>query len=189
MEIPDKPPKNVPVRRAMPILGNALNAEVRELDTKYFNQVGKFREDAEKLRQQLESKGGLSMYSQLQPWIRPEFVNLLEQRIDVLSTFLMTVGDKQEQQERCCQGVVKSVLKDSRQPFVIVNQDGMPDVKGWEDSRESAQQLLPSLYNKDKEGAWRMDVNVELCEAYESDNDDCDIHEDESNSDDNFPTV
>ena len=49
MEIPDKPPENVPERRAMPILGNALTAEVMELDTKYFNQVGKFMEDAEKL--------------------------------------------------------------------------------------------------------------------------------------------
>ena len=37
MEIPDKPPASVPERRAMPILGNALTAEVRELDTKYFN--------------------------------------------------------------------------------------------------------------------------------------------------------
>ena len=67
MEIPDKPPEIVPERRVMPILGNALTAEVRELDTKYFNQGGKFREDAEKLRQELESKGEGSMYSQLQP--------------------------------------------------------------------------------------------------------------------------
>ena len=95
MEIPDKPPENVPERRAMPILGNALTAEVRELDTKYFNKVGKFREDAEKLRQELDSKGDGSMYSQLQLRIRPELVNLLEQRIDALSTFLVTVGDKQ----------------------------------------------------------------------------------------------
>ena len=86
----------------MPILGNALTAEVRELDTKYFNQVGKFREDSEKLRQELESKGQGIMYSQLQPWIRPELVNILEQHIDVLSTFLVTVGDKQEDQERSC---------------------------------------------------------------------------------------
>ena len=68
---------------------------------------------------------------------------------------------------------------------MIVNWDGMPDVKGWEDSRESAQRLLPILYNKDKQGAWRMDVNVELCEAYDSDNDDCDGYDDESSSDDN----
>ena len=98
----------------------------------------------------------------------------------------MTVGDKQEEQERWCQGVVKLVLKYSRQPFVIVNWYGMPDVKGWEDSRESAQGLLSSMYNKYKEGAWSIDVNVELCEAYDSDNDDCDGSEDESNSDDNF---
>ena len=50
MEIPDKPPENIPKMRAVPILGNALTAEVRELDTKYFNQVGKFMEDTEKLR-------------------------------------------------------------------------------------------------------------------------------------------
>ena len=34
MDIPDKPPTNVPERRSMPILGNALTAEVRESDTK-----------------------------------------------------------------------------------------------------------------------------------------------------------
>ena len=61
----------------------------------------------------------------------------------------------------------------------------MPDVKGWEDSRESAQRLLPSLYNKDKEGAWRMDVNVELCEDYDSENDDCDGSDDERSSAEN----
>ena len=52
MEVLDKPPENVPERRAMPIRGNAFTAEVRELDTKYFNQVFKFKEDAEKLRQE-----------------------------------------------------------------------------------------------------------------------------------------
>ena len=46
----------------MPIIGNTLTAEVRELDTKYFNQVGKFRDDDEKLHQELESKGVGSMY-------------------------------------------------------------------------------------------------------------------------------
>ena len=34
MEIPDKPPENVPERRAMPILGNALTAKVREKEYK-----------------------------------------------------------------------------------------------------------------------------------------------------------
>ena len=61
MEILDKPPASVPERRqwqllAMAIIGNALTVEVRELDTKYFNQVGKFSKDNEKLRQELESK-------------------------------------------------------------------------------------------------------------------------------------
>ena len=77
MEIQDKSPANVPGRRAIPILGYALTAEVRELDTQYFNLVGKFREYDEKLRQELESKGEGSMYSQFQPWVRPKLVNLL----------------------------------------------------------------------------------------------------------------
>ena len=103
----------------------------------------------------------------------------------MLSKFLVTVADKQEEQDRWCQSVVKSVINYLRQPFVIFNWDGMPDVKGWEDSRESSQRLLPSLYIKDKEGAWRMDVNVELCEAYDSENDDCDVSDDASSSADN----
>ena len=185
MEIPEKPPSIVPERRAIPIIGNALTAEVRELDTNYFNQVDKFREDSEKLQQELESKGEGSMYSQLQPCIRPELVHLLEQRIDMLSTSLVTVGDKQKEQERWCQGVVKQVLKDSRRLFVIVNWGGIPDGKGQEDSRESDQLILPSLYKKDKKGVWSMDVNVELCEAHDSDNDDCDGSDDESSSDEN----
>ena len=59
-------------------------------------------------------------------------VNILEQRIDVLSTCLVNVGDKQEDQERWGHSVVKSVLNNSRQTFFIVNLDGMPGVKGWE---------------------------------------------------------
>ena len=68
---------------------------------------------------------------------------------------------------------------------MIVNWDGMPDIKGWEDRRESTQRLFPIHYNQYKEGAWRMYVNVELCEAYDSENYDCDSSDDESSSDDN----
>ena len=50
MEIPDKPSANVPERRVISIPGNAFTAEVREFDTKYFNKVGKFREDADKIQ-------------------------------------------------------------------------------------------------------------------------------------------
>ena len=80
---------------------------------------------------------------------------------------------------------MKSVLRYSRQPLVIVNWGGMTNVEGWEDRRESAQQLFPSLYNKEKEGAQRMDVDVELCEAYDSDNNGCDGSNNESSSDEN----
>ena len=106
MEIPDNPPESVPVSREMPILGNALTEEVRELDKNYFNKVGKFRGYADKLRHELESKGEGSMNSQLQPWIKTELVNLLEHLIDVLSKFLVTVGKKRgsgEMVSGCCE--------------------------------------------------------------------------------------
>ena len=69
----------------------------------------------------------------MQPWISPESVNLLGNRIDVLSVFFVTVRDKQEEQDRWCQVVVKSVLKYLRQPLVIVNWDVMPYIEVWED--------------------------------------------------------
>ena len=61
----------------------------------------------------------------------------------------------------------------------------MPDIKCWEDSRESAQQLLPSIYNKDKEEAWKVGVNVERFEAYDSYNYYCEDSDYESSSEDN----
>ena len=66
MEIPDNTLASVSERREMPILGNDFTVEARELDTKYFNQVGKFKEYAEKLQQELESKEEGIMFSQFQ---------------------------------------------------------------------------------------------------------------------------
>ena len=44
----------------------------------------------------------------------------------------------------------------------------MPDVKGKENlSDETPQVLLPRKWNKDVEGAWRMDINVGFVENTE----------------------
>ena len=75
---------------------------------------------------------------------------------------------------------MKSVVDNAREPTVVVEWDGMPDVTGWENKSESVQVLRRHLWNKDKEGAWRMDIGVEPCEAYESDSDsDCDSTSDD----------
>ena len=57
MVILDKPSASVPKRRAIPNPENDLTVEVRELNKKYFNQISKFREDAEKLRKGVGVKG------------------------------------------------------------------------------------------------------------------------------------
>jgi hypothetical protein len=46
-------------------------------------------------------------------------------------------------------------------PTVVVRLDPMLDVEGKENSIEETQQELPPCkWNKDVEGAWRMDINV-----------------------------
>ena len=64
------------------------------MDQKYFRKEITFRQDAEKLRKELEDKGEGSMYSLMQPWVIPELVELVEERIDVLSSFDVVVGDR-----------------------------------------------------------------------------------------------
>ena len=93
----------------------------------------------------------------------PELVELVEERIDVLSSFDIVVDNRKATPLRWCQGLVKSVVEDTREPTVVVEWDGMSDVEGWEEKRESTQVLKRHLWNKDKEGAWRMDIKVDLC--------------------------
>ncbi len=53
-------------------------------------------------------------------------------------------------------------------PTVVVRWDPMPDVKGKEDLSDETQQVLPPRkWNKDVEGAWRMDINVRFVENTE----------------------
>ncbi len=174
-------PKRVEMRK----LGEEWTDEVKRLDRKYFCKESKFREDAEVLRKELEAKGEGSMYSMMQPWLVPELVNIVGDRIDVLSSFDVVVDSAKVTSLRWCQGLVKSVVEDAREPSVVVEWDGMPDVTGWENKCDGVQILKHHLWNKDKEGAWRMDIDVEPCEAYESDSDsDNDSSSDDDNSSD-----
>ena len=46
-------------------------------------------------------------------------------------------------------------------PVVNVKWDGLPYVQGWEKGGEHEQPLKNHLYNKNKDGAWRIDVGIE----------------------------
>ncbi len=57
------------------------------------------------------------------------------------------------------------VLTEKAKPTVVVCWDPMPDVEGKEDLSDETEQVLPPCkWNKDVEGAWRMDINVRIVE-------------------------
>ena len=62
-------------------------------------------------------------------------------------------------------GEVIKILMEKTKPTVVVRWDPMPDVDGKENSIEETQQELPQRkWNKDVEGAWRLDINVGFVE-------------------------
>ena len=64
MTPPTKPPTHLPTRKETAIVGT-LTDEVKSLDAKYFSEVSKFEEDAERLRKEQEGKGEGSIYAAL----------------------------------------------------------------------------------------------------------------------------
>ena len=57
------------------------------------------------------------------------------------------------------------VLTEKAKPTVVVHWDPMPDVEGKENLSDETQQVLPPRkWNKELEGAWRMDINVGIVE-------------------------
>jgi hypothetical protein len=85
MEIPDKPPVDLPQHRHLPIFGT-LTGKKRMLDRKSLESEGKIREAATKLPLEKEARGDESgMYAYLQP---PEMPSLDE----LVGDELMCVG-------------------------------------------------------------------------------------------------
>jgi len=117
--IPDEPSPNVvPQRINLPVLGTQTE-EVLELDRKYLANEDEFKKKAQTLGNERELKGEGSIYSSMQPFVRPEISDLMNERIDVLSEFKML--GKEESELRWCQGEVMHVYEKNRcQWFVCV---------------------------------------------------------------------
>jgi len=56
---------------------------------------------------------------------------------------------------------------DCKKPTVRVLWDEIPDRTGWETSQETDVIPLPTKWNKNKEGAWRMDLPVDIEDTYD----------------------
>jgi hypothetical protein len=181
MEIPDKPPVDLPQRCPLPILGT-LTDEVRQLDMRYFESEERIREVAKKLRLEREARGEESgMYAYLQPPEMPTLDELMGERIDVCWPYIVGDNKKKSEQEyeyRGCQGkVIEKVIKVP--PTVKVLWDAMPDLE--EDSSTSNQVLPPNEWKKKHKFGWRMDIDVELFENYHDTVDNNDDAEDSMN--------
>ena len=162
-EIPIEPVPNVPQRVNLPILGTQTEC-AKELDRKYMTDDDKFKRSARKIQKRRETKGEGSIYASMQPFARPALCDLVNERIDYLSAF--QIAGQREPELRWCQGGVIAVL-DRKKPTVRVLWDEMPDCTGWETSQETDVILLPTKWNKNKEGAWRMDLPVDIEDTYD----------------------
>ena len=105
--------------------------------------------------------------------------DLIGKRIDVLCSVEL---DDNAQALKWCQGKVLSVIADNK---VEVEWDPAPDIEGCEESMVGEQVLLPSKWNKDKkDGAWRMDVDIDIEDTMDDESEDESEVEVEFESDD-----
>ena len=138
---------------------------VKTLDKNNIKDKDKFKERANKIRKEREEHGVGSLYSEMQPRVRPEInQDFVGQRIDMLFIFdiLDAVGDKPVQGVRWCQGKVTKVftVKDKKKPMVEVAWD---EVQESIDGHDKTNVILhANKWRKECEGAWRMDINIDM---------------------------
>jgi len=139
---------------------------------------GDFEKRASKMQCRREVTGESSIYSRMQPFDRPEIAALHHKRIDYLFTF----NEGKSDEELCwCQGEVTEVNMNPKKPnTVVVRWDPVPGTDTYTDYHNSTVDLLPTFWNKDKDWAWRLDIDVDLLTT--TDNESDDESEDESES-------
>ena len=148
---------------------------VKTLDKDNIKDKDKFKERANKIRKEREEHGVGSLYSEMQPRVRPEInQDFVGQRIDVLFIFdiLDAVGDEPDQGLRWCQGKVTKVftIKDKKKPMVEVAWD---EVQESIDGQSKTNVILhANKWRKECEGAWRMDINIDREDGNDNDNQD-----------------
>ena len=164
LDIPISPTPNVTRRKDVGIVGKQIDF-VRTLDEKYLSGESEFKQKAEAIRQQKEESGDWNIYKRMQPFTKPELEDLLDRRIDV--NFKLNVAG--EPVLKWCQGEVIEVYSDRAKPTVRVLWDPTPDIEGSEETSESDQILLPGKWNRDVDGAWRMDVDIAIGDEDDAD--------------------
>ena len=170
-EVPLEPRIELPQRRNDASLGSRTE-EAEQLDEKFNKKSASIRVEVEKMRRAREARGEGCIYREMQPLVKPDMIDLLSRRIDVLFPFEVDSDDDgKDTVLRWCQGLVLKVYETSSKPLVSVEWDAMTDVDGSENSTISDVILLPTKWKKDVAMAWRMDVEGD---ADDGDVSDCD---------------
>ena len=175
--VPIEPKPIAPKRKGEGVLGTRI-ALVDELDKKYSGNNVDLKRNAAAVCRIRGDTGEESAYSHLQPFYIPSTSDLMSTRIYVLFDLQLEGGGSAL---RWCQGEVVHIYENKQKPTVRVAWDACPDIEGSENGHVSDQQLLPTKFNKNMKGAWRMDVDVVLHNvANDVANNDIDVDEESS---------
>ena len=165
--IPNRPPVSLPHRMNLPQLGTQTS-DVKELDVVQEETSIDFDENARKVRLDRESKGHGDRYSELQPTTMPKIDNkFIGTRLDVCFKFLLDSGGEELS---WCQGKVVDISNGNNMLYPNARSRCYKEgeavevlwdaIDGISDMYKSIQQLQKTKWNKQCEGAWRLDVNV-----------------------------
>ncbi len=113
----------------------------------------------------------------MQPFNQPELSNLKGKRIHVLSSFDIDIK-KGIKELLWCQGEV-DVVQGVHDPTVRVKWDAQEDADGYDASTITDRKLVPSKWRNDKEGAWRMDIEIDVESDIDNESEDEDKVEDD----------
>lgn len=150
-KIPSNPPVLTPSRIRTVALGTRTK-NVESLDAKYLGDEDKVRRTALRLLRQRERRGDGSLAAECQEPVAPELLSIVGKRIEYLDG--VDVGGQTEL--LWWTGEVLHV-EDEEKGLVMISWDPLEDVSGWEEGGCSIQKLVGKKWNKNRQGAWRME--------------------------------
>ena len=193
--IPDEPRVDMPDKPDLAVLGK-LAPDADRWDEKYKHEEEQVRNNAKQMRRERAARGERCIYAFLQPWFAPKLSELVGERIDLLSNFIVTNDNGNEENVlRWCQGKVDKVVN-AKTHRVCVLWDELPDVNDGIEATFGECTLNPDMWNQSKIHSWRFDIEVDLCDGEEIDrgtveetlprneNEETDYGSDSSSSDD-----
>ena len=159
--IPSKPPVPGLARKSLPTLGNRTS-DVAALDAREAANGWALEAAARATKAQREAKGVGDSYQQRQG-SRPELETLVGKRVEAVWKYALPEGVFGEALMWCAGEVIdldpRPYTTFPKGKSATIRWDANAKVEPPEPVHTRATKLLPSLWNKDGVGAWRMDLD------------------------------